>query len=154
MALNIIEVLSDGKYRLFEDNLKQVLSKAVDCDKFAIISIIGCRHNGKSFFMNSIADYLICEDKNSWPQNRVIDPNNGFNSDVTEKDKKIVNMFSEPLIMESNGEKTAVILMDTNNIFDKCYFESDNQYLRTVVDIFLNTSSTIIFLETYKLLVY
>ena len=151
MSLDIIEVLSDGKYHLFEDNLKQILLKVKDCNKFSVISIIGCRSSGKSFIQNCIIDYIKCEDKNVWPKNGVIDPKNGFNG-LSEENRKLIKIFSEPLIVESNGEKTAVILMDTTNVFVHDYIEYD-EIVKHIVELFLTTSSTFIFLEEISLTV-
>ena len=151
MSLDIIEVLRDGKYRLFDDNLKQILLEVKDCDKFAIFAIIGPKGSGKSFFQNCVIDYIKCEDKNSWPKDRVIDPKNGFHN----KDKRqSVKIFSEPLIVELNGEKIAVILMDTNDIFtSNLYFLSYKKTQREIVSLMLSISSTLIFLKEIEMFV-
>ena len=150
MSLNIIEVLSDGNYRLFEDNLKQVLSKVGDCHKIAVISIIGSHSSGKSFFQNCIIDFIKSEDKDNWPNNRTLDPKKGFNIDVLETNRKLIKIFSEPLIVESNGEKTAVILIDTNNVFDKCYLDNC-PLINDIIGLFLTTSTTTIYLRQIRL---
>ena len=149
MSFDIIEVLRDGKYRLFDDNLKRILLEVKDCDKFAVFAIIGAKGSGKSFFQNCVIDYIKCEDKNSWPKDRVIDPKNGFHNNT--EDKRLVKIFSEPLIVESNGEKIAVILMDTNNLFTTSYFLSYKKTKRDIISLMLSISSTLIFLKEIAL---
>ncbi len=63
---NIIEIIED-KYVLNTELLRSALNSTENYDNIALISIVGPKNHGKSFFMNFFIDYLNCENKNDWP---------------------------------------------------------------------------------------
>ena len=52
-SVDIIEVLSEGKYKLNERELQSIVSKAENCDNFALISIVGPKLSGKTLFLRA-----------------------------------------------------------------------------------------------------
>ena len=143
-AVAIIQTLSDGKYRLNERELESIVSKAHNCDDFALISVIGQKLWGKSFFMNCLINYLESEDKKSWPKDGVIHSGNGFKTDFSSK-IPILQLWSKPFIIEADGHKTAVFLLDSNNVFNFGHNLWSTKLVTDMIELIFMTSSTVIF---------
>ena len=147
-AVDIIEVLSDGKYRLNEHELQSIVSKAGNCDNIAVISVIGPKYSGKTFLMNCFVKYLESEDKNSWHKDCVIEHREGFKNKYPEQ-HPVIQFWSKPFILEADGHKTAVFLIDTSYVI-----QNYNNFLTTkiaedLIGLLFTTSSTVIYNQSY-----
>jgi len=143
-AVDIIEVLSDGKYKLNEHELQTIVSKAKDCDDFALISIIGPKYSGKSLFMNSLVKYLESENKNIWPKDCVIEWRTGFKNPYPKR-SAVIQLWSKPFILEAKGQKTAVFLMDSCYVIDGYNSVMSTKTVEDLIGLFFATSSTVIY---------
>ena len=152
-SVDLIEVLSDGKYKLNEDVLQSIVSKADTCDDFALISIIGGKLSGKTLFMNCLINYLESEDKNSWPKDCVLKYKIGFRNKIHSTDP-VIQMWSKPFILEADGHKTAVFLMDSRNIFNYYYNKWFSKLVEDLIALILTTSSTVIYTQIYPVNIF
>ena len=143
-AVDIIEVLSDGKYRLNEHELQSIVSKAYNCDDFALISIIGPQYSGKSLFMNCLVKYLESEDTNGWPEDCFIEYRTGFKNKLP-TERAVIQLWSKPFILEADGHKTAVFLMDSSHVFQNYSNFWSTKVGEDLIGLMFTTSSTVIY---------
>jgi hypothetical protein len=143
-SVNIIKIV-DGKYRLNIEVLRSVLSQAENC-KIALISIIGPKFSGKTLLLNCLINYLESNDRNSWPKDSVIKAYHGFKNERNEK--PVIQMWSKPFILEDEGQKIAVFLMDSSHVFTECTI-SESKIMEEIIGLFLLTSSTLIYNKTF-----
>ena len=150
--LHITDIKSDGKYILDEYELKSIVSKAINCHNFVLISIIGSKESGKTLFLDFLLNYLESDDRNSWPKDQELGYYSFWkNSDLSKKHS--IMMWSEPYILVENGIKTAVLFMDTFNIFKSRATINFNGLVEDIISLFLTTSSTVIYIKEQHFLV-
>ena len=65
--INILEIIGD-EYILDTTNLYSTLKKANECNNIVIISIMGPKSHGKTFFVECLFNYMNSEDKDEWPK--------------------------------------------------------------------------------------
>lgn len=151
MAVNKIEISSEGKYKLNENNLKSILSKAGNCDNFSLISRIEKKNSENSLIINCLVNYLEGTDRRSWPKNCYIKCDEGFQSDPTDKEMNpSIQMWSKPFILKDDDQKTAIFLMDSNNVFTDSTDISNIRHFEEIMGLFLSISSTVIYLKMNK----
>lgn len=115
-------------FSLHEKALEHILLRPDICDlHVAIISVAGAFRKGKSFLLNFFLRYLRnrCNSTKNDPTNQTwlgTDDEllKGFNwRGGSERETSGMLLWSEPFIFEEpNGEKIAVLLMDTQGTFD------------------------------------
>eukprot|EP00600_Ochromonadales_sp_CCMP1393_P009432 CAMPEP_0174971978 /NCGR_PEP_ID=MMETSP0004_2-20121128/10349_1 /TAXON_ID=420556 /ORGANISM="Ochromonas sp., Strain CCMP1393" /LENGTH=253 /DNA_ID=CAMNT_0016222101 /DNA_START=47 /DNA_END=806 /DNA_ORIENTATION=- len=133
-------------FRLREENLASIVGKIPDGCKVSIVSVVGAFRTGKSFLLNFFLRYLRCktvDETSSWMvaegdelSEGNHNANDGWNVIDPELSKKEMSfawrggqerqttgiwMWSEPFIRqtkETGGEDLAVLLMDTQGMFD------------------------------------
>ena len=115
---------------------------------------------GKTLFLNQLLSYLESDDRNKWPKDQVIQEIYGLSKNsrtVRQSSSEVlVTMWSEPFILEKNGQRTTVFLMDTINVFkyeSTLDFNVDFNLVADIVGLFLTTSSTVIYLKKQNFLV-
>lgn len=145
----IIELMSDGKYKLNEEVLSSIVSAANESQNFAVISIIGWNQREKEFVFNCLTNYLSQDSHNRdvWPDNSRILNNVWDQKEQTSS----VRMWSKPFILKADDESIAVFLMDSTLAVNKQ--NAKNYFSEDVVDLFCGTSSTVIYLKVEKFIV-
>ncbi|KAM4632438.1 uncharacterized protein O3C94_018947 [Discoglossus pictus] len=85
-----------------------------------LVCVIGEKRRGKSFLMNYILRALQCQEKGQAPSlGADDDPLQGFEwKSGTESTTKGIWIWSRPFILEHNGEKIAVYVLDTEGSLD------------------------------------
>ncbi len=151
-TVDIIEI-NRNHYILNSQNLCSALTSAQDCDRIALISIIGPQNSGKTFFFKCSRNYFESHDKDKWPQNYNSTINMSKESACNEHKKyPSIKLSSRPLILEEKiGDeinKIAVFLMDSDIVFDH---EITSKTIEDIMALFLLTSSTIIYNSKYNL---
>jgi len=145
-AITIIEII-DGQYRLNSSRLYSTLKLAEHCDKIALISIVGPKNHGKTFFINCLINYMFSQIKDEWPysEDAKIKMCYGLRKEANHM-RPVVNLISKPFIISEEiddyVQRTAVFLMDSDFVFD-C--EMSSQIEQDILGLFLLTSSTVIY---------
>ncbi len=134
---------SNERYKLHENNLKSILDKAGE-RPIAVITIVGASKLGKSALLSFMLRYLNNPYHNKWigslEPEKVIEGfkwNNGMDSET-----KGIVMWSEPFNVKVVEGNVAVVLVDTQGLYDGSMNEDDDA---TFVGLSLATSSTLIF---------
>ena len=143
---NIIYISKDGKFNVNEDILQTIISKANHCDNLVLITIIGSRASGKSFILNCFHKYLENKDKSNW-SNSQIEHGDYFCTDNSMNERIAFIQMSQPLTLETDGQKTAVFLMDATNVFENMAELMNSKLMKDVISFYLFISSTVIFLN-------
>ncbi|CEF71458.1 Atlastin [Strongyloides ratti] len=115
-----------GGFKLNENGLNSILKhNAIQNKKIVIVGIAGAFRKGKSFLLNFFLEYLYCLQKaqqNDVKLEWLTDETqvNGFHWKTgAKRDTVGIWMWGEPIMIEAiNGEKYAVVLMDTQGTFD------------------------------------
>jgi hypothetical protein len=153
--IDFLEIIGN-EYKLCAENLNSALEKANDCNSIAIISIIGPENNGKTFFIDCLYNYMKSKYKDQWPacDDAIIKINKSLNKQNNEKNK-VLKVSSQPFIIEEKlidkVYKTAVYLIDSENIFD---LKMQSIEARDMSALLLLTSSTVIHNTKHELPVY
>lgn len=123
-ALQIVEAASDHTFLLNEDALTEVLLKPEIKDRYVcIISVAGTFRKGKSFLLDFFLRYLyakyVTQDVKNWLGDED-EPLSGFSwRGGSERDTTGILMWSDIFLYDyPNGDKVAIIILDTQGTFD------------------------------------
>jgi hypothetical protein len=145
-TVDIIEIIGN-RYVLNNQNLCSALTSAQECNRIALISMIGPRNSGKTFFIECLRNYLTSDDRDKWPQsnNTIIKMSEEFGSGRHNR-YPTIRLSSSPFIIEeevnNKTNKIAVFLMDSDMVFD---YEITSKQVEDIVALFLLTSYTVIY---------
>ena len=126
-------------FHLIDENLVEIISKIPPAAKVSIISVVGAFRTGKSFLLNFFLRYLrhgssddLSEKWMTGDGLALIEGN--INEGIVCEDEGAslsfawrggqdrqttgIWMWSEPFYRDIDGEKTAILLMDTQGMFD------------------------------------
>ena len=155
--------IDNGTFFVHEKNIVSILSKVDATTDVGVISIGGEFRKGKSFILNFFLQYLEWKQKHpDEPSSRVIpedeldevieaeshpwlknvDRNFGFQfKSGTIRDTTGINLWSEPFVIKSkkSGKNTAVLLMDSQGLYDEETSDNDNVRLFTMVSMLSST---------------
>ena len=152
-VLQIVDI-KRGSFVFHEDNLALILSKIPSDTEVGIISIAGEYRKGKSFLLNYFLQYLgyrksndavpkiLVDDEledaiesSNHPWLKDIQKNSGFNfRSGGVRDTTGVKMWSEPFaITTESGKKIAILVMDSQGLYDPETSMDDNIRLFTMV---------------------
>jgi atlastin len=107
--------LEDKKYKVNLKAINSILDK-VGNRQVAIYSINGPLRDGKSFMLGFFLRYLICKGKGDWIN---YDLKSTFSFKGGSKRETVgIFMWSDPFILNRNGQEIALLLMDTQGVFD------------------------------------
>lgn len=123
-ALQVVETGEDHSFILNEDALTEVLLQDEIKDRFVcIVSVAGAFRKGKSFLLDFFLRYMYSKygtiQSGDWLGNED-EPLSGFSwRGGSERDTTGILMWSEIFLHDApNGEKYAIILLDTQGAFD------------------------------------
>ena len=155
--------ISNGTFFVHEKNMISILSKIDGTTDVGVISIGGEFRKGKSFILNFFLQYLEWKQKHpeessprvipedqldevieaqSHPWLKNVDRNFGFQfKSGTMRDTTGINLWSEPFIIKSkkSGKNMAVLLMDSQGLYDEETSDNDNVKLFTMVSMLSST---------------
>jgi septin family protein len=139
--INFLEIVGN-EYKLERESLVSTLNKANKCNSIAVISIMGQKSSGKTFFIDCLFNYINSKYKDQWPEcDDAI-----MKLDQNQTKTKVLKISSQPFIIEeklhNNVYTTAVYLIDSDNIFDH---EMQCKCVRDISALLLLISSTVIF---------
>ena len=128
-ALQIVSVGTEEDafaFTFLEDNLNSILSQIPPGWKVAVISVVGAFRTGKSFLLSWFLRYLhyISENKDApssdkWYYTFQTLGNDGFDwRGGAERNTTGIWMWKKPHFIQLAGEKVAVLLVDTQGMFD------------------------------------
>lgn len=131
-ALNVVSIGSEADSYAFTFNqakLDQILNRIPAGVKVSVVSVVGAFRTGKSFLLSWFLRYLhhlqqteIPTEEDSKPWYRAFDSvgQEGFHWKAgTERDTTGIWIWSHPHIIErKDGSKVAVLLVDTQGLFD------------------------------------
>ena len=142
--------IQDGKFVLFEEDFRKIISKVPDQTEIAVISIAGEFRKGKSFLLNFFLQYLEyrrkCNPKPivpgqtpEWMKN--IRKNDGFQfKSGRTRETTGINVWSEPYVIQTKaGKDIAIIVMDSQGLYDQETSANDNVKLFTMVSMMSST---------------
>ncbi|XP_068130734.1 RING finger protein 112-like [Hyperolius riggenbachi] len=116
-CLQLVSVDRNGQLYLQESVLRRCFLEYKDCKDYPsyVISVVGERHSGKSFLMNYLMRALrSLEMKSGWNLGKEKDPLNGFPWGYNpDKATQGIWIWSRPFILNNDGKKMAVYLLDT-----------------------------------------
>lgn len=167
-VLPIVEIIN-STFHLNSTNLKDITNKVPPNVEVGVIAIAGEYRQGKSFLLNFFLQYLQYRSKNetvpkvieeadlpkvinekSHPWLRDVKKNSGFQfKSGTTRDTTGINIWSEPYLIKSkSGKQLALLLMDSQGLYDKDTSTDDNVRLFTMVSmmsslLMLNVKSNI-----------
>ncbi|KAL0850824.1 hypothetical protein ABMA28_006746 [Loxostege sticticalis] len=129
-GMQVVDVPKSHQYVLSEEALGVLNADAARALPVAVVSVAGAFRGGKSFLLDFFLRYLNATDadRNSgaWLGNDE-DPLVGFNwSTSYERNTIGIHIWSRLFPMTLNGEKVAVMLMDTQGTFDNDSAMRDN----------------------------
>lgn len=123
-ALHIITTAEDHTFVLNDDALEEVLSRDEVKDRYVcVVSVAGAFRKGKSFLLDFFLRYMyskyVKHDVTDWLGDEN-EPLSGFSwRGGSERDTTGILMWSEIFLHDyPNGEKVAIILLDTQGAFD------------------------------------
>jgi len=126
--------------------LHSALTLAENCDKIAIISIVGPKNHGKTFFIDCLANYMNSEHKDDWPKSEDAKVKINFKLKENNDIKPVIKLTSKPFIItdkiENEVESTAIFLMDSDFVFD---YKMSSQQEIDMLGLFMVTASTVIY---------
>jgi len=140
--VDILEIVGD-EYILNTKNLVSSLERANECNSIAVISIIGPKSHGKTFFISCLFNYMNSQYKDEWPacDDAIIKMDNT----ICQKNQ-VLKISSKPYTIvekiENKACKTAVFLIDSDNIFDE---RMSSKKVKDISALLLLTSSTVIY---------
>lgn len=174
-VLHVVDVVN-GSFVSYNDNLKAIFSQVKSDTEVGIISIAGEYRKGKSFLLNFFLQYLQYRTQHGSPaltpesemvnvirhQNhtwlRDIQKGSGFHfKSGIRRDTTGISMWSQPfLIKKKNGKELAIIVMDSQGLYDSATEANDNVRLFTMVSLLssslmLNTAQNINFNQLVQL---
>ena len=129
-ALQIVSVGTEEDafaFTFLEDNLNSILSQIPPGWKVSVVSVVGAFRTGKSFLLSWFLRYLhhLSENKTSedksekWYDKFQTLGNDGFDwRGGAERNTTGIWMWKKPHFMEKDGEQLAVLLVDTQGMFD------------------------------------
>ena len=153
----------NGKFVLYEQNLKEILAKIPESTEVGVLSIAGEYRKGKSFLLNFFLQYLeyrkSCDVTSpimgeqelkttlrkgtfQHPWLRNMDTKGGFQfRSGNERETTGINMWSEPFIIQSkdNGKRIAILVMDSQGLYDAHTKRDDNVRLFNMVSMLSST---------------
>jgi len=126
VAVNVVSIGSEQDafaFEYHEDRINQIFSKIPQGTKVALVSVVGAFRTGKSFLLSWFLRYLNSlsapSSANQWYAKNAVDSDSGFHWKAgTERDTTGIWMWSDPHIIKRNGEELAVLLVDTQGMFD------------------------------------
>ncbi|XP_077971626.1 atlastin-3-like [Styela clava] len=135
-CISLADVI-DGQLRFNHDNLATFFDLEMFKDKpICIVSIAGAMKTGKSFMLTYFQRYL---NSRGWENQSWIDDDQKFATDGfhwrcgIEPDTQGINVWGTPyLVKRSDGKEVAVVLMDTQGLFDLYTTKEDNVKLFTL----------------------
>jgi hypothetical protein len=145
-TVDVIEIIGN-RYVLNNQNLCSALTSAQECNRIALISIIGPQSSGKKFFIECLRNYLTSDERDKWPQSNstIIKMSQEFGSGRHNR-YPTIRLSSSPFIIEEEMNdkinKIAIFLMDSDMVFDH---EMALKQVEDIMALFLLTSSTVIY---------
>lgn len=140
-----IIVIKQGQFQVNSTKLKQVLDKANQYARLAIISVIGDRGCGKSTLMNMLIDYHQSDrEKKQWPGDRILQDHYFDNDHSTSVLVKSLQIYSRPIPITDQDEPSksvAMFLLDTQHVFD---FTKQDQVMYDMINYLVHVSSMVI----------
>nr|XP_039255037.1 atlastin-1-like [Styela clava] len=135
-CISLADVI-DGQLRFNHDNLATFFDLEMFKDKpICIVSIAGAMKTGKSFMLTYFQRYI---NSRGWENQSWIDDDQKFATDGfhwrcgIEPDTQGINVWGTPyLVKRSDGKEVAVVLMDTQGLFDLYTTKEDNVKLFTL----------------------
>ena len=121
----ILSVSDDGgkkTLRLHEENLQQLLEEDTANIPVVVISVTGAYRTGKSFLLNSMMRYIAATDKSRWLDNK--SESFAWKSGY-EQHTNGLSMSSPMQMTLPSGEKVALVLIDSQGLFDRDSSVSD-----------------------------
>ncbi|XP_041070198.1 atlastin-1 isoform X3 [Carcharodon carcharias] len=118
--VQILVVNDDHTFELDEVALNKILlSEEVRDREVVALSVAGAFRKGKSFLMDFMLRYMYSQDRNAW-LGHYDEPLTGFSwRGGSERETTGIQIWSEVFLVDKpNGEKVAVLLMDTQGTFD------------------------------------
>ncbi|GCC27374.1 hypothetical protein chiPu_0005798, partial [Chiloscyllium punctatum] len=118
--VQILVVNDDHTFELDETALNKILlSEEVRDREVVALSVAGAFRKGKSFLMDFMLRYMYSQDHNTW-LGHDDEPLTGFSwRGGSERETTGIQIWSEVFLVDKpNGEKVAVLLMDTQGTFD------------------------------------
>lgn len=108
--IQIVDITSDHKFKLNEENLQSVLNNPkARMKKVSVLSVAGAFRKGKSFLLDFFLRYLTRNNREDW-MGSDDEPLTGFHwKGGSERDTTGILMWSEPFIMkrpDTNEEVT------------------------------------------------
>ncbi|KAH6942059.1 hypothetical protein HPB50_027514 [Hyalomma asiaticum] len=143
-AVRILSINDDYSWQLEEDDLGRILLQDSIKDKpVMVVSIAGAYRKGKSYLMNFFIRYMRSRGQKDWLGHPDA-PLEGF--DWKHGSRRLtcgIVLWNEVfLVTTSDGEEVAVLLMDTQGLFD---FESTTEECANIFALSLLTSSVQIY---------
>jgi hypothetical protein len=129
-----------------QEDLSNLLKQIIDCEKIALVSIIGQNSGGCKFIVSSLINYLECTEKDKWPYcpNSIIQRDHYFWEDYSNSIPSI-KLCKQPFIFEPNNEKIAILLMYTEGVFYNSENFLKSKIEKDVIEVLINLSSTVVF---------
>ncbi|XP_069772717.1 atlastin-1 isoform X1 [Narcine bancroftii] len=118
--VQILVVNEDHTFELDEVALNKILlSEEVRDREVVALSVAGAFRKGKSFLMDFMLRYMYSQDPNNW-LGHFDEPLTGFSwRGGSERETTGIQVWSEVFLVDKpNGQKVAVLLMDTQGTFD------------------------------------
>ena len=104
--IQIVDITSDHKFKLNEENLQHILSHPkARMKKVCVVSVAGAFRKGKSFLLDFFLRYLSKGGREDW-MGSDDEPLTGFHwKGGSERDTTGILMWSEPFILKRNDNK-------------------------------------------------
>ena len=136
VAYNIVSIgTAEDAYafHFHADKLEEIMNRVPPAAKIAVVSVVGAFRTGKSFLLSWFLRYLHAahtpitseeeeeEENNNKRWYETLDSlgNEAFHWKAgSERDTTGIWMWSHPVMLEQRGEKLAVLLVDTQGMFD------------------------------------
>ncbi|XP_073478428.1 RING finger protein 112-like isoform X1 [Aquarana catesbeiana] len=129
--LQLVSVNRTGQLHLNESAVKRCFLECDDRPVY-VISVIGKRRTGKSLLMNCFMRALRNMEKKIYDLGED-EPLNGFpwrfGTDIVTEG---IWIWGKPFLLENNGEKMAIFLLDTEGTEDKAYHEMASMKLHVL----------------------
>ena len=108
--VQIVDITSDHKFKLNEDNLQSILNhQKARMKKVCVVSVAGAFRKGKSFLLDFFLRYLTRNGREDWLGSDD-EPLTGFHwKGGSERDTTGILMWSEPFILKRNNEEVIKI---------------------------------------------
>ena len=150
MAAEVIIGIKYGKFVLDEQKLRQILNKVPADTEIGVISIAGEFRKGKSFLLNFFLQYLehrrnytlnLFGGNNLSPWLKDVEKSKGFRFMAgRNRETTGIILWNEPFLIRMKNQKNlAILLIDSQGLYDQETSANDNVRLFTMVSMMSST---------------